>query len=157
MTAVRSLSNAGSSAASESPATKAIVGRIAAQTCVRLFIHSSSKSEGLELGRIRQKIPERFTRRGDIARERRIFVLQERDHLENEKIKVLAKFCERRPATPRVECAESLQQVVDLVLERQLGEHTDRMGVAESLLEGGQVDDRGLLLPRGRRGGLLTR
>jgi hypothetical protein len=124
---------------------------------VRALILSSRKSEGLELGRIRQKIPERVARRGDIARERRIFVLQERDHLENEKIKILAKFCERRPATPRVERAESLQQVVDVVLERQLGEHTDRMSVAQSPLERGQVDNRGSLLRRGRRSGTRSR
>ena len=83
--------------------------------------------------------------------------MQERDHLENEKIKILAKFCERRPATPRVERAESLQQVVDVVLERQLGEHTDRMSVAQSLLERGQVDNRGSLLRWGRRSGTRYR
>src|SRR5262245_27062537 len=157
MTAVRSLSTAGSSSACEGRATRARVERIAAQTGVRALILSSRKSEGFELGRIRQKIPERVARRGDIARERRIFVLQERDHLENEKIKILAKFCERRPATPRVERAESLQQVVDVVLERQLGEHTDRMSVAQSLLERGQVDNRGSLLRRGRRSGTRSR
>ena len=83
--------------------------------------------------------------------------MQERHHLENQKIKILAQRCERRPATPRVERAESLEQVVDLVLERQFGEHTDRSGVTQSLLERGQVDDRGLFLPGGWWNGALSR
>src|SRR2546426_9645333 len=120
MTAVRSFSTAGSSAACEGPPVRAMADRIAAQqTCVRLFIASPPvESEGLELAWIRQKIPERFARRGDISSERRILVLQERHHLEDQKIIVLPKLCECCPAVPRVERAESLQQVVDLVLER---------------------------------------
>ena len=48
--------------------------------------------------------------------------MQERHHLENQKIEILVQLCERHHATPRVERAESLQQVVDFVLERQFGE-----------------------------------
>src|SRR5262245_25596506 len=68
MTAVRSLSTAGSSSACEGRATRARVDRIAAQTGVRALIFSSSKSEGLELGRIRQKIPERVAQASACAR-----------------------------------------------------------------------------------------
>src|SRR5213593_2085138 len=159
MTAVRSFSTAGSSAACEVRPVRAMADRIAAQqTCARLFIASPPvESEGLELGWIRQKTPERFARRGDISSERRIFVLQDRHHLENQKIVVFPKPCECCPAMPRVERAKSLQQIVDLVLERQLGEHTDRIGVAKALLERLQIEDRGSLLRRGRRGGPLSR
>src|SRR5215470_16865370 len=106
MTAVKSLSTAGSSAACAGRAPKAMVKRIAAQSCVRRFIFSSSKSERLELDRIRQKVPEHFARRRDISSERRVFVLKERHHLKNQKIVALAKLCERRPAPPCMERTE---------------------------------------------------
>src|SRR5262249_14507320 len=80
------------------------------------------RSERLELGRIRQKIPQRFARREDVSGERRILVLKKRDDLEDQEVVALAKLCERRPAPPLVECAESPQQVVNFVFELQLGE-----------------------------------
>src|SRR5262245_65952349 len=97
------------------------------------------RSERLEFHRIRQKIPQGFTRREDISRERRVLILKQGDDLEHQQVVALAKLRERRPAAPLVECPEALQQIVDLVLERQLGEYPDRAGIAQSLLEIGRA------------------
>src|SRR5262245_62187608 len=74
------------------------------------------RSKRLELHRVRQKIPQRFARRKDVSRERGVLILKQGDNFENQEIVALAKLRERRAAAPVVECAEPLEQIVDLVL-----------------------------------------
>ena len=52
--------------------------------------------------------------------------------------------------TRLVEFTELLQQIVDLVLERELGEDTDRLGLAQALLERAEIEGFGLRALRRR-------
>jgi hypothetical protein len=110
---------------------------------IRLPITPPSKrSEILELVGIGQDVPERLARRRNVAGERWISVLQERQHLQDEQIERLPQSRQHGLITLLMKLTELGQQVVDLVLERQLGEDSNRLGVAQALLESGQVEGR---------------
>ena len=100
----------------------------------------------------------RFARRRDRAGERRVGVLQQREHLEDQQIVRSPKFGQRGLEPPLVVRPELVQQIVDLILERELGEHADRLRFLEPGLERLEIQRRRRFrLREGRRGRLLSR
>src|SRR5204863_2531018 len=86
--------------------------------------------------------PDRFARREDRSGERRIFVLQERKHLEEKEIERLAKLGERSLEPSLVIRPEFTEQIVDLILQRELGQHADGLGVLKPRLQRCEIERR---------------
>ena len=61
-----------------------------------------------------------------------IAVLQKRQHLEDQQIERPPELDQCGLELPLVKRPELIQQVVDLILERELGHHADRLGFLES-------------------------
>src|SRR6185295_12287452 len=109
------------------------------------FVHSASSCilDGCDLrefDRIRKNSPDRFARRENRFGERRIAVLQKRKDLEEKEIERFAQFGKRRLELSLVIRAELIEQIVDLILERELGEYADGAGVLEPRLERCQIE-----------------
>src|SRR3990172_10752190 len=123
MTAVRSLSSAGSSAAGDGAATIAASENIKTEARVRvimpLFLESCCR---IEFFRIREDAPDRFARPRDRAGQRRIAVLDQGEHLEDQHVVRLPQCGDAGLLPAQVMRPELLQQVIHLVLERKLGE-----------------------------------
>src|SRR4029077_18132478 len=78
--------------------------------------------------------PDRFAGCRDGSSERWVTGLQENQHLEEKKAVLFPKLGEDSCAF-LVEGSKLSQQVIDLILERDLREHADGFGVSESLLQ----------------------
>src|SRR5258706_2092445 len=141
MTDVRSWSCFGSSA----PSARNVATQIETEAAASAMRFMTSSSDELrELGAIGEHTPDRILRRVDIARERGVLVLQEREHLHQQHFERLAQLGKRhRRALPRVIRAEPRDEVVHLVLERELGQHADRAGVLEPIFKRFEVERGG--------------
>ena len=103
------------------------------RVCSRRF--SCHQLRFVEFLGIREDAPDRFPRRDDVVRERRVAVLEQGKHLDEQHVVGPAQFREGRLSLPLVVRAELVQEVVHLVLQRDLGEYADGLGLAESRLE----------------------
>jgi len=74
---------------------------------------------------------------------RLIGILQQREHFHHQQVVRLAQLRHGEPGLALVVRAELFQQVVDLVLERDLGEDADRLGGFEPVLQRDQIQRRG--------------
>src|SRR5258707_3461438 len=101
MTDVRSWSCFGSSAPSEKNVATQIETEAAASA---MRFMTSSSDELRELVAIGEHAPDRILRRVDIARERGVLVLQEREHLHQQHLERLAQLGQghRRALAPRI-------------------------------------------------------
>src|SRR5437773_9260472 len=98
-----------------------------------------SSIESRELGRIHEDGPDRLARRRHVARQCYVIVLQERQDLHQQKIVSFAQRAQRRSAA-LVEQLEFMEQVIDLMLERELGEDTDGFRRSQSVLQSGEIE-----------------
>src|SRR5689334_13826222 len=92
-----------------------------------------------ELARIAEHGPDRVARRVDVVRERGVVVLEQREHLHQQQLEGGAKLRQRGRPHPLVVFLEAPDEVVDLVLERELGQDADGVRVLQALLEGLEV------------------
>src|SRR5262245_59780017 len=97
----------------------------------------SGASDRCKLGPVGKKPPDLFSGSDDVRRERWIVVLQQRDELQQQKIVGVPERFEIGLEFALVVAAKLVEQVVDLILERDLGERTDGLGLAHALLERG--------------------
>src|SRR6185312_3564226 len=145
-TLVRSLSWAGSSAASDGvhaaskPVATSIRAGILRARIVCFIAVLPFRSDGRELGRVCENSPNGFARRGNGIRQRRVGILQQGKDLHHQAIVGLSKLRQRRLELSPVELAELVQQVVDLVLEREFGHDTHRARFAQACLERLEVE-----------------
>src|ERR1700730_11250847 len=106
---------------------------------------------------IRQETPDRLPRCRNGRRQRRIPVLQKREHLEQQEVIALPQVGKRWVGLSTVERTECTEQVVDLILQRQLREQANGMGVFEPLLQARQIESRRCRRSRDRRGNRCPR
>src|SRR5579864_2098616 len=97
------------------------------------------RSDVGELLGVCQHVPDGLTRGGYGSGEWRITILKEGDHLYEQHFVFLTQLSERHLGSSLVVGAELREQIVHLVLQGQLGEHPDRMGIAQALLEPREV------------------
>src|SRR5260221_13584935 len=97
MTDVRSWSCFGSSA----PSARNVATQIETEAAASAMRFMTSSSDELrELGAIGEHTPDRILRRVDIARERGVLVLQEREHLHQQHFERLAQLGKRHRRAP---------------------------------------------------------
>ncbi len=111
--------------------------------------------------RIHEEAPDRLARRRDVTSEPRVTVLQDRQHLGEQQIVLFPKLGDGDSGA-LMERPEPSHQVIDLILERELGEDPDGLAVSEPLLQSGQIqgwrcrrlggDEWGAFLSRNLRG-----
>src|SRR5258708_29622822 len=165
ITAVKSLRCVASSTAGSAGAENASITKSKARHATRfLTAISSGRSRTYELFAIGEDSPDRFARGIDRVREGGIAVLQHREHFHQQQFVGAAQVGERRLQLPLVVGAELREQVVDLVLQRQLGHEPDRLRRLQLLLEHLEIERRGTCRLRGgrldgarRRGGRWSR
>src|SRR5512134_4042051 len=119
MTAARSLRCFGSSAACTG--TTVHIMMTSKREAFRFIASSSDQLR--ELVAVGKNGPDRLARRVDRLGERRVAVLQEGQGLHEQELVRLPQLGERGLEPPLVIVAELLEQVIDLVLERQLRQH----------------------------------
>src|SRR5690242_15737547 len=143
MVAVRSLPKEGSSAA-QIPAAAASAAARTRDTSVADFMVGSCRAdlEIVESVAVTENRPDRLARGRDGARQARIVVLQQRHYFHEQLLVRAPQAREREPSLAGVEGAKLREQIVHLVLERQLGENADRVRIAQPLLERGEVECR---------------
>src|SRR5436189_1297793 len=130
MTDVRSLRSETSSAAGDCSAKSATNENIRAAARVRaitaLLLDSGECIEFLPIG---EDAPDRFARRRDRAGQRWIAVLQEGQDLEDQHVVRLPQCGDAGLLAALVVRLELLEQVIHLVLERELGQQADGFGL----------------------------
>jgi len=94
-----------------------------------------------ELDRIHEEVPDRLSRRHDVAGEHWVTILQDRQHLEEQQVILLPKLAESDSGA-LMERPELSHQVIDLILQRELGEEPDGPRFSESFLQSSQVQGR---------------
>ena len=90
-----------------------------------------------ELVRVRENAPDRLSRGGDGRRERRVAILKETEHFEKQLVVALPQFRGRALARISIQSPKSIQQIVNLILQRELREQPDGVGVAQALFQVG--------------------
>src|SRR5450830_1465536 len=124
MTDVRSLSSVTSSAAGDGPAKSAASETIKAEVRVDMIKTLLLKSNcRIEFFRIREDAPDRFARPRDRFGQGWIAVLNQGEHLEDQHVVRLPQCGDAGLLPAHVMRPELFQQVIHLVLERELGEH----------------------------------
>src|SRR2546421_8188445 len=108
------------------------------------------ESDIRKLFRVTQHAPERLARRGYGGREGGVIILKKSHDFQQQQLELLSQLGERRLGTAVVEGLELPQQVIDLILQRQLGEYADGVSICEALFEGGHIQRRGCP-PGGKR------
>lgn len=88
-----------------------------------------------ELGWVSEDAPYRFARRHDGAGQRRVGVLQQRENFLQQHLVRSPQCGKRSGEAPGVIRAKLIEQVVDLILQRDLGEDTDGVSLLESGLQ----------------------
>jgi hypothetical protein len=89
--------------------------------------------EGRELLRVREQAPDRLARGHDRRRERLVVVLEQREHLHHHQLVGPTEIGQGDLRLALVERAELVQEIVDLVLERDLGEEADGLAARTQL------------------------
>src|SRR5580765_1528440 len=128
MTDVRSLRSAASSAAGDGPAKSNTSGNIRAKAragVIKTFLLESAYR--IEFFLIREDGPDRFARPRDRAGQGWIAILDEGEHLEDQHVVRLPQRGDAGLLIALVMRPELFQQVIHLVLERELGENADGM------------------------------
>src|SRR5256886_5073362 len=101
------------------------------------------KSDSGELLRVTQHVPDGLARGRYRGRQGGVVILKKSHDLHQQQLEFLSQLAERHPRAAVVKRFELRQQVIDLILQRELGEQADGVSISESLLEGGQVQRRG--------------
>src|SRR5712691_2906157 len=96
-----------------------------------LLVHEKRR----KLGGIGEQTPDRLARRHDVSSQCCIAVLQQREDLHYKKVVRLPEFREVGSTLPLVKRSELVQQIIDLILEGEFGEDSDRRRLPEPLLE----------------------
>src|ERR1700687_3513978 len=96
-----------------------------------------------KLYRIRENAPQRLPRGCDSCRQGRVAVLQQAEHFEQQPVIPLPQLRQSSRALPSVERPELIEQVVDLILQRELGKQSDGSCLLEALLQCAQIERRG--------------
>src|SRR5688572_31401833 len=133
MTDVRSLSDVTPSAAGEGPAKSAAAETSKTEACRGVIKRCSLSSycrsgNRVEFFRVGEDVPDRFARRQERAGQRRIAVLDEREHLEDQDVVGFPQRGDAGLVPALVMLPELFQQIIHLVTERELGEHADGVG-----------------------------
>src|SRR5256885_5322492 len=96
-----------------------------------------------ELLRVTQHAPDGLARGRYRGRQGGVIILKEGQDFHQQQLDFLAQLGERPPGAAVVKGFELPQQVIDLILQRELGEHADGVSISQPLLEGGQVQRGG--------------
>src|SRR5882762_5218336 len=96
-----------------------------------------------KLYRIRENAPQRLPRGRDSCCQGRVAVLQQAEHFEQQEVIPLPQLRQGSRALPFVERPELIEQVVDLILQRELGKQADGSCLLEALLQRAQIERRG--------------
>src|SRR6476659_8871644 len=91
--------------------------------------------DGGELDGVRKDAPDRLAGGGDRRGERWIGILKQRDHLEHEQVESVTQLGERALRLALVVRAKRVEQVVDLILERELRVDADRVRFLQASLQ----------------------
>src|SRR2546421_1810291 len=101
------------------------------------------KSDIGELLRVTQHAPDGLARGRYRGRQGGVIILKKSHDFHQQQLEFLSQRGERHPGAAVVKGLELPQQVIDLILQRELGEHADGVSISQSLFEGGQVQRGG--------------
>ena len=103
----------------------------------------SLKSYIGELLRVTQHAPEGLARGGYGGRQGGVVILKKSDDFHQQQLEFLSQLGERYPRPATVKVLELRQQVIDLILQRELGEQADGVSISQPLFERGQIQRGG--------------
>src|SRR5213082_115230 len=101
------------------------------------------QSDSGELLRVTQHAPDGLARGRYGGRQGGIVILKKSHDFHQQQLEFLSQLGERHRGAAVVKGLELRQQVIDLILQGELGEHADGVRISQSLLEGGQVQRGG--------------
>src|SRR5256885_14792043 len=96
-----------------------------------------------DLLRVTQHAPDGLARGRYRGRQGGVIILKRGHDFPQQQLKFLSQLGERHPGAAVVKGLELPQQVIALILQRELGEHADGVSISQPLLEGGQVQRGG--------------
>src|SRR5688572_8371267 len=141
MTAVRSFFNVSLSCWAATGVTRhASTNNDGARAIERVIMASSLSLQIRKFLRIREQSPDAFARRQDVGRELLIIVLQERQDLHHQQVVRTPQFRNSGHWLSRVMLTELVEQIIDLVLQRELRHEADRLGLLEARLERCEIE-----------------